>query len=215
MSRTDLKIKGVAPAVIVIVGSLILLALFVMIQPEHSEVDQSALPWNAQFNEQGQLEALGITLKKTTLREAMDVFGKDVEISLFTDKEGGHKKAEAYFTVIYIGAIKAAIAVNLQVSEEELEEVYKRGAKISPITSGGREVKLSSTDNLNFLEKKIESITLIPRKSLDERSIEMRFGIADSRRMGEDGLERLYFNKIGLELILDPDGPEALQYSVN
>ena len=214
MSAEKIKIKGVSPALIVIVGSFILLALFVMIQPSRESVDENTLPWNAQFNEQGQLEALGITLKQTTLREAMDIFGKDVEISLFTDKEGGQKKAEAYFTVVYIGAIKAAVAVNLQVSEEELEAVYRRGAKISPITSGGREVKLSSDDNLNFLEKKIESMTLIPRKDLDERSIEMRFGVPDRRAMGDDGLERLYFNKLGLEMILDPEGPEALQYSV-
>lgn len=214
MSGSDIKIKGVSPALIVIVGSFILLAAFIFLQPEHKEVNQKALPWNAQFNEQGQLEALGITLQQTTLREAMEVFGKDVEIKLFTNKEGGDKKVEAYFTVIYIGAIKASIAVNLDVSDAELETVYNRGAKISPITSGGREVKLSSEDNLNFLEKRIENITLIPRKNLDERSIEMRFGEADRRAIGVDGLERLYFNRMGLEMILDPDGPEALQYSV-
>ena len=215
MSGAKAKIGGIRPSIIVIVGSFILLALFVTIQPERESLNQSSLPWNAQFDEQGQLHALGIILKQTTLREAMDIYGKDVEIRMFTDREGNHKKAEAYFPAMYIGSIKAAAAVNLQVSNEELEIVYNRGAKISPITSGGREVKLSSEDNLNFLDKKIESITLIPRKNLDKRAIEMRFGEPDAKTTDQDGLERFYYNKLGLEMIIDPDGPEALQYMTN
>jgi len=214
MSGAKAKIGGIRPSVIAFVGSFVLLALFIFVQPEHEKFDQSTLPWNAYFDEQGQLHTLGITLNQTTLREAMDIYGKDVEIKLFTNQDGSQKKAEAYFTVMYIGSIKAAAAVNLKVSEEELQTVYNRGAKISPTTSGGREVKLSSQDNLDFLEKTIESITLIPRRSLDPRAIEMRFGEPDSRVFNEDGLERLYYNKLGLTMIIDPDGPEALQYTI-
>ena len=215
MSGAKAKIGGIRPSIIVLVGSFILLGLFVFITPEHKKLDASTLPWNAYFDEQGQLHTLGITLNKTTLKEAMDIFGKDVEIKLFTNQDGSEKKAEAYFTVLYIGSIKAAAAVNLVVSEQELEQVYSRGAKISPTTSGGREVKLSSQDNLDFIEKTIESITLIPRRNLDARAIEMRFGTPDRRAFNEDGLERLYYKKLGLIMIIDPDGPEALQYTAN
>lgn len=215
MSSDNIKVAGIPPFVIVLVGSFLLLGLFIMMQPERERLDESVLPWNAHFDEQGQLHTLGITLKQTTLKEAMEIYGKDVEIRMFTDKDGGNKKAEAYFPTMYIGSIKAAAAVNLQVSAEELEAVYKRGAKISPITSGGREVKLSTEDNLDFLNKKIESITLIPRKNLDPRAIKMRFGEPDKKTLDDDGLERLFFNKIGLEMILDPEGPEALQYIVH
>ncbi|MEA3405096.1 MAG: hypothetical protein U9R28_05060 [Pseudomonadota bacterium] len=212
MSGAKAKIGGVRPSIIVLVGSFILLGLFILVQPQREEVDQSSLPWNAQFDDQGQLHALGVVLNQTTLREAMDIYGKDVEIRIFTDRDGSNKKAEAYFPAMYIGSIKAAAAVNLKVSTEELELVYNRGAKISPTTSGGREVKLSSQDNYDFLDKTIESITLIPRKNLDERSIEMRFGQPDRRETQDDGLERLYYDKLGLEMIIDPEGPEALQY---
>jgi len=212
MSGSNVKIGGVRPSIIVFVGSIILLGLFVLIQPERESIDQTSLPWNAYFDEQGELHALGITLNQTTLREAMALYGKDVEIRIFTDQDGSNKTAEAYFPTMYIGSIKAAAAVNLVVPADELEAVYNRGAKISPTTSGGREVKLNSQDNLDFLDRTIESITLIPRKNLDQRAIEMRFGEPDRREMQEDGLERLFFNQIGLEMIIDPDGPEALQY---
>jgi len=213
MSGAKVKIGGMRPSLIVLISSFILLAIFVFVQPDREGIDESSLPWNAQFDEQGQLHTLGIVLNQTTLRQAMDIYGKDVEIRLFTERDGSNKKAEAYFPTMYIGAIKAAAAVNLKVSAEELETVYNRGAKISPTTSGGREVKLSSQDNYDFLEKTIESITLIPRKNLDPRSIEMRFGQPESRETQDDGFERLHYPKLGLVMILDPDGPEALQYT--
>ncbi len=213
MSGANAKIGGVRPSIIVLIGSLVLLGLFVFIQPDREGVDQSSLPWNAHYDDQGQLHALGIVLNQTTLREAMELYGKDVEIKLFTDQDGSNKTAEAYFPGMYIGSIKAAVAITLKVPAEELETVYNRGAKISPTTSGGREIKLSSQDNLDFLDKTIESITLIPRKNLTERAIEMRFGQPERRATQDDGLERLYYPQLGLEMIFDPDGPEALQYA--
>lgn len=214
MSGAQAKIGGVRPSFIVFFGSVALLVLFVLFQPEREEIDPKALPWNAQFNQDGKLETLGITLNETLLREAMLVYGKDVEIRLFTDRDGSNKTAEAYFPTMYIGSIKAAAAVTLNIPDDRLETVYNRGAKISPTTSGGKEIKLSSDDNLAFLDLSISSITLLPRKNLTERSIDLRFGPAARSEVQEDGLERRFYPELGLELIIDPDGPEALQYSM-
>lgn len=213
MSQTETKKREIPPFLIVLIGAVLLYGVFLVLQPERSEVAEERLPWNAQFDQQGQLHALGITLNQTTLRQAMDIYGKDVEIRLFTDHDGGNKSAEAYFPVIYIGSIKAAIAVKLKVSPEELEEVYNRGTKISPTTSGAKEIKLSSQDNLDFLDKIISSVTLIPRKDLDQRAIDLRFGEPDRKETQSDKLEHWFFDRMGLELIIDPEGPEALQYS--
>ena len=198
---------------IVLLGSAVLYGLFLWQQPTREQIDPNTLPWHAQFDEQGQLHALGVTLHQTTLREAMDIFGKDVEIRLFTDADGGNKTAEAYFPTVYIGSIKGAIAVRLSVPPEELEAVYNRGAKISPTTSGAREVKLASQDNLDFIDKTLSSITLLPRNALNERAIQMRFGEPDRKEIQSDQLAHWFYERMGLELIIDPDGPEALQYS--
>lgn len=196
------------------IGSIIILVLlFLFTKPDREPLDPKKLPWNAYFDESGTLHALGIEIGSTKLVEAMNMYNKDVEIRLFTDGDGSNKTAEAYFPTIYVSSIKAALAVTLEVSDEELQVVYDRGAKISPTTSGAKEVKLSTDDNLAFLQKRIASITLIPRKNLSDRAIEMRFGKPDRRLTKEDGLERLYYDKLGLEMIVDPDGHEALQYT--
>jgi len=213
MSQAAKKSKEIPPFLIVLIGAFALYAVFLLLQPERDQVAEDRLPWNAHFDSQGQLHALGLTLHQTTLREAMDIYGKDVEIRLFTDNDGSNKSAEAYFPVIYIGSIKAAIAVQLEVPKDELETVYNRGAKISPTGSGAKEVKLSSQDNLDFLDKTIASVTLIPRKDLSERAIDLRFGAPDFKQRQSDKLDHWFFKRMGLEMIIDPEGPEALQYS--
>lgn len=209
------KKRSIPPFLIVLIGSFALLALFISIEPQYEEVDEAMLPWNSAFDEQGKLHVLGITLQKTTLREAMDIYGKDVELRLFTDHDGSNKTAEAYFPTVFIGSIKAAIAVRLIASPEELEAVYNRGAKISPTGSGAKEIKMSSDDNLAFLDKTIASITLIPRNNLTQRAIDMRFGEPDYKQKQDDQLDHWFYKQRGLELIIDPEGPEALQYSTS
>lgn len=213
MSQTPSKKREIPPFLIVLVGSFVLYGIFLMFQPERDQIAEDRLPWNSKFDQQGNLHALGMTLNQTTLREAMDIYGKDVEIRLFTDHDGSNKTAEAYFPVIYIGSIKAAIAVRLKVPADELEAVYNRGTKISPTTSGAKEIKLASQDNLDFLDKTITSVTLIPRKDLEERAIDLRFGQPDRKETQSDKLEHWFYDRLGLELIIDPEGPEALQYS--
>ncbi|WP_127469995.1 hypothetical protein [Thiomicrorhabdus aquaedulcis] len=116
---------------LVFIGSIVALSLMVFIQPERDAVDASHLPWNAHIDEQGQLHALGLKPNVTTLREAMKLYGKDVEIKLFTDNvDQTRKSAEAYFPVVYIGSIKGALALRLNASETQLEEAFQRGKKL-------------------------------------------------------------------------------------
>lgn len=207
------KKRSLSPFLIVLLSSFALLALFISLQPAREPIDETILPWNAKFDEQGRLHTLGLVLGETTLREAMERYGKDVEIRLFTDNDGSNKTAEAYFPVLYIGSIKAAMAVRLLAPAAELEAVYNRGAKISPTGSGAKEIKLSSDDNLAFLDKTIVSATLIPG-NLTERGIALRFGEPAHKEKQSDGLDHWFFPALGLELLIDPEGPEALQYSM-
>lgn len=195
-------------------GSIVALSLMVFIQPERSAVEPAHLPWNASFDEQGNLHALGLTPNVTTLREAMTLYGKDVEIKLFTDNvDQSQKSAEAYFPVVYIGSIKGALALKLMVSSTELDEAFNRGKKITLTPSGSREVELSNVDTFGFLGKTFSSVTLVPQKHLSDRAITMRFGEPDRVEVQSDNLPHWFYERLGLELIVDQEGPEALQYT--
>lgn len=198
---------------ILFLSSLIVFSLILFIQPERELVDQKHLPWNASFDEQGKLHALGLTVHESTLADAMTLYGKDVEVKVFSGKDESNKALEAYFPVIYIGSIKAALALRIDASEEQINKVYNNGKKVTPTTTGELEIELYTSDIAGFFNTPISSLTLIPRKNLTERAIDKRFGNPDRKEIQTDKLPHWFFDRLGLELILDQEGPEALQYT--
>ena len=198
---------------ILFLSSIIVFSLILIIQPERELVDQKHLPWNAHFDEQGKLHALGLTVHESTLADAMALYGKDVEVKVFSGKDESDKTLEAYFPVIYIGSIKAALALRIDASEEQINKVYSNGKKVTPTTTGELEVELYTSDIASFFNTPVSSLALIPRKNLTERAIDKRFGAPDRKEIQSDNLPHWFFDRLGLELILDQEGPEALQYT--
>ncbi len=198
---------------LVLIGSILGFLLILIFQPDREAIDNSHLPWNAQFDEAGKLHTLGLTIHDSTLADAMSLYGKDVEVKMFSDHDESNKSLEAYFPVMYIGSIKAALAVKLEVTQAELDAAYELGKKITTTTSGTREIELYSSEVEKLLSKNITSLTLVPRNHLTERAISMRFGEPDHKEIQSDNLPHWFFDKLGLEMIIDEEGPEALQYT--
>lgn len=206
------KLK-LSPFWLILIGSLLVLTTLILIPPEHEAIDPSQLPWNSHYDQDGQLNALGLTIMESSLNDAMKLYGKDVEIKIFSEKDESNKSIEAYFPVIYIGSIKAAIALKIELTQEELDEAYSAGKTTTVTPTGGREVKLYSSDVAKYMDHKLSSITLLPRKHLTERAIATRFGEPDKKEIQSDNLPHWFFYNKGLELIIDEEGPEALQFS--
>ena len=197
----------------VLTGSLFVLASLILFQPEREAINPNQLPWNAKYDESGKLNVLGLTIGESSLNDAMKLYGKDVEIKIFSDKQENNKSIEAYFPLVYIGSIKAAIALKIDLTQEELDSAYSAGKTTTVTPTGGREVELYSSDVAKFMDHSLSSVTLLPRKHLTERAIAARFGQPDKKEIQSDNLPHWFFNDLGLELIIDEEGPEALQFS--
>lgn len=213
MNTKKIKKNKISTFWLILIGSILVLTLLILIQPEREKVDPNHLPWNAHYDDTGQLHALGLELNKSTLKDAMDLYGKDVEVKIFSDNNNENKSIEAYFPVMYIGAIKAALALKIELSPEELEQAYNDGKSIKTNPSGTREISLYTATITKFFDHPLSSITLLPRKHLTEQSIQKRFGEADKKEVQSDKLAHWFFYEKGLEMIIDDEGPEALQYS--
>lgn len=198
---------------LVLIGSIFGFLLILLFQPTREAIDDSHLPWNAQFDDSGKLHALGLTVHHSTLQDAMTLYGKDVEVKMFSALDESNKSLEAYFPVMYIGSIKAALALKLEASQTELDAIYELGKNVTINTTGTREIELYSFEVGKLLSKKISSVTLVPRNHLTERAIQMRFGEPDRKELQSDNLPHWFFDALGLEMIIDESGPEALQYT--
>jgi hypothetical protein len=193
---------------------IIAVSLFIglmTLAPKEDTFNQAHLPWNASFDEQTRLNALGVVLNHSTLKELIDLYGRDIEVKLF-EMPDGERTAEAYIHSAYIGSIHGSLVIKLAMTEDELNRYYDRGARTTISKQGAREVQLNNEDTLALFNYPINEITLVPRRRLTEQAIEKRFGKPDRFTQSEEGMTSLYFDDKGLELILIEKGNDILRY---
>lgn len=193
---------------------IIAIGLFIglmTLAPKEDTFNTAHLPWNASYDDQARLNALGIVLNHSTLKELIDLYGRDIEVKLF-EMPDGERSAEAYIHSAYIGSIHGSLVIKLAMSEDELNRYYDRGARTTISKQGAREVQLNNEDTLALFNYPINEITLVPRRRLTEQAIEKRFGQPDRVNKTEEGMTSLYFDDKGLELILIEKGNDILRF---
>ncbi|MBE0494445.1 MAG: hypothetical protein IBX48_08895, partial [Thiomicrospira sp.] len=186
-------------------------ALLWLAPTNHTDVNQAQLPWNASYDEQGQLHALGLVLNQSTLKDVTELYGRDIEVKLF-EMQDGSKSAEAYLGSAYIGTIHGALVIKLALTEQELEQFYDRGARTTISKQGARQIQLNNADTLALFEFPINEVTLVPRRNLSSESIVKRFGEAHEVQELENGLQRWLYPQMGLELVLLEGSNDILRY---
>ena len=173
--------------------------------------NQAQLPWNAHYDEQGQLHALGLILNQSTLKDVSELYGRDIEVKLF-EMQDGSKSAEAYLGSAYIGTIHGALVIKLALTESELDSFYERGARTTISKQGARQIQLNNDDTLALFDYPINELTLVPRRNLTTESILKRFGEAGEVEQLEGGLQRWLYPQMGLELVLLEGSNDILRY---
>ncbi len=120
---------------------------------------------------------------------------------------------EAYFDNVDFSGLRARIVLVMALGQEQLDAMYARGARIATMGSGTHKVTLADEDLAKVRATPIDAITYIPRINLDAEVIEKRFGVPARRiREKESGIEHWLYPEKGLDIALDPEGKEILQY---
>lgn len=185
------------------------------VSPPETTQTATALPWEAKVNETGKLEVLGLTLDQSTTRDAMALYGKEVQIYLFADGQNHPKSLESFFEDMYIGySMRGKLVLNMAISEAQKQSMMDRGVRIKALESGDREVSLAGDDTLLALDMPIHALTYIPYPKLDEAALESRFGKPTEESIGEDKLKRWHYPEKRLIIIFDESGRKALQFGM-
>ncbi len=169
------------------------------------------LPWNVEILPNGTSKVLGITLGKSTMEDARQIFQNDWEVNLFVSPQKDIS-IEGYFNRLIISGIKADLVMSLSFDEKKLEEMYQRGARISQLGDGTKKVNISSTDREAVTNAIIQQITYLPAADLEGELIENLFGKPKSIIKEKSGIEHWLYPRIGLDIALNPDGKEVFQY---
>lgn len=191
---------------------VILTALLLFLAPSDQELNQQLLPWNSHYTADNELTALGLTIGHSNVNDAKKLYGNDIEVQIFSKKDESGKTAEVFFPYMSIAAIAGSLTLSLSVPKNTLDAIYSRGVKTTVNSLGNRQVTPEKADADSLMKYPIKNLTLAPKKQLTERGIKLRFGEPDRVTKSADGSTRwVYINK-GVEIILNPDGPDALQY---
>lgn len=197
----------------VLVGAIFAL-VFALLLPSPPAQPAKNLPWQIELLDDGSTKVFGLTLGKSTLREAEQVFREEAVISMFAIDEGA-RVVESFFKKVTLSGLKAKIVVSLDYSQSELEGVFDRGARIATMGSGQRKITLSTEDVRDAMDRPIVTITYLPGANLDSKLVEKRFG-EPARKISEkksDMVHWLYPEK-GLDIILSDEEKDVLQYTL-
>lgn len=170
------------------------------------------LPWHATQTKNGQIKALGLTTNTSTLRDAIALYGNQMQLKIFTDQHLVPETLEAYFETIYLGGLKGALILTLATDRASLQPLVDRAAAVTALKSGGKELLLNHADKLPQLNQTIKIITFVPRSDLDEAVLQHRFGQPQHQTTDDTGVQHWFYPQQGIEVLLNPNGQELFQY---
>jgi len=173
--------------------------------------DVSGLPWQIDILPDGNSSVFALTLSRSTIADARERFGPDMEIAVIA-RHGEAGALEAYYSRVTTGIVTGKMILVAEVDKETLERMRQRAVKSSYMESSTRKFTLSPEDLTLAEGAPIGSITFIPAARLDEETAIARFGPPEERIRVSAQAEHLLYPEKGLALTLDSKGKEILQY---
>lgn len=194
---------------LLVAAGLLLLNPGLLLNPDEQGGDEpvTGLPWQIDRLPGGDTRVFGITIGRTTLGDAIDRLGDDLELAIIAaPQETG--ALEAYYSHYSAGPITGSLVLVLDVATDTLRHMRSRAVR-----DGGTRRYLLHPDDLPVAYRApVGIITFMPTFSLSDDSAQARFG-EPAEVVQADAQQRhwLYPDR-GLDLVLNADGRDLLQY---
>ena len=167
----------------------------------------TGLPWQIDKLENGDTRVFGITLGQTTLGEAIELLGDDMDLAIIAPP-GETGSLEAYYSHYSAGPITGKLILVLDIRMDALEAMRERGFH----DGGTRRYHLHPEDLPAVYQAPVRVITFLPSINLDEAIVQNRFGSAAEVIQVSERQKHLLYPDKGLDLIFNTDSGELLQY---
>ena len=199
--------------------SLIALVLLALVLPffipgsgKQEGVDpDSNLPWQIAVDGQGGSTAFGLQPGVSTLGDVRRRLGNEIEVAIIAEpNETG--ALEGYYSQVPLGFVLAKMIVTVDVPDEAISAMRERAVRAKHMESTTRRITLHPDDLAAADRLPIRAISVIPTVNLDEATIVQRFGEPGERIVVSDKRTHLLYPKLGLDVVVDKDGKELLQY---
>jgi hypothetical protein len=172
-----------------------------------SDEPVTGLPWQIDILPNGNSRVFGIEPGQTTLETAIEQLGNDMELAIIA-APGEPGTLEAYYSHYSAGPITGKLFLIMDIPVAVLTEMGERAFQ----EGGTRRHHLHPDDLPVARRAAVKVITFMPSLDLDEAIAQDRFGTpVEIIQVNEQQKHLLYPDK-GLDLILNADSKELLQY---
>jgi hypothetical protein len=201
-----------ALSLIALVVLALVLPFFIPGSGKQEGVDpDSNLPWQIAVDGQGGSSVFGLKPGVSTLGDVRRRLGDEIEVAIIAEpNEIG--ALEGYYAQLPLGFVLAKMIVTVDVPDEAISAMRERAVRAKHMESTTRRITLHPEDLAAADRLPIRAISVIPTVNLDEATIVQRFGEPGERIVVSDKRTHLLYPKLGLDIVVDKDGKELLQY---
>jgi hypothetical protein len=175
-----------------------------------SEQAVTGLPWQIEVTPEGNSRVFGLTMGTSTLADARARFGEG-ETALVA-APGEIESLELYFDMVTLGAVTGKLIVTAELDADTINAMRQRAYKTEYMQSSTKKSLLAEHDRVAADAAPIRGLALVPSINLDEAMIIQRFGQPTERVRTSEQTEHFLYPDRGLDVVLDTEGKEVLQY---
>jgi len=188
----------------------LVLAIYPFIGKDKGTGGVTGLPWQIEILPDGSSKVFGVILGQTTLGEARAHLGTDMELAVMV-AQGEQGSLEMYYGQYRAGLLSAKLILAADVDADTIALMRENAAETKVLETGARKYLLDRNDHAKAFSAVIEAIACVPAVNLDHEIIVKRFGETDEV-IQKDGVTHYLYADKGLDVILNEDGKEVLQY---
>jgi len=201
-----------ALAVIVLILAIVALPIFLSPPPDNQTGKPvEGLPWQIEALPDGQSRVAGLTLGTTTVADVRQRFGDDMEVAIVT-APGEAGTVEAYFSDAAFGPVTGKLIATADIAAATFERMRQRSTKTEYMGSSTKKSTVHPDDLPAIYAAPIRALAFIPAVNLDEAIVVQRFGTPAERVRTSEHTEHFLYPAHGLDVVLDSEGKELLQY---
>jgi hypothetical protein len=201
-------------ALVIAVSIIAVLVGAAMLSPPPDNTSGKAvegLPWQIEVLPEGNSKVSGLVLGVATLADVRKRFGTDMEVAIVA-APGESGNVEAFYQDVTLGAVSGKLLVTADIDDTHTTQMAQRAVKVDYMQSSTKKWTLTQDDLATVYAAQIRTLTFIPTANLDEQVVLMRFGKPAERIRISEHKEHFLYPDRGLDLILDDEGKEVLQY---
>ncbi len=201
-----------ALAIVALVAAALILPFFMPGAGRQDGVDpNSNLPWQIELDGQGGSRVFGLKPGVSTLGDVRQHLGSEIEVAIIAEP-GEVGTLEGYYSQVALGFVLAKVIATVDGKNEAISEMRDRALKATHMESTTRRITLHPDDLAAADRLPIKAISVIPTVNLDEATVIQRFGPPGERLVVSEKRVHLLYPDKGLDVVVDADGKELLQY---